>query len=66
MHKKCTMRPVHLACAPCMQKVRAQLSFPASEMGNAPTVSPNPSRNSPINTSLPHSEFLVQNWSSSR
>jgi len=49
-----------------MQKVRAQLSFPASEMGNAPTVSPNPSRNSPINTSLPHSEFLVQNWSSSR
>jgi len=43
---KCIMRLVHLLCAPCIQKVRAQLSFPASEMGKARTFSANPGRNS--------------------
>jgi len=44
--KNCTMHPVHLQSAPCMQKVGAQLSFSASEMGKARTFSPYPGRNS--------------------
>jgi hypothetical protein len=44
--KNFTMPPVHLICAPCMQKVGAHLSFPASEMGKAYTFSSNPGRNS--------------------
>jgi len=40
------LRSMHLLCTPCMQKVGAQLSFPASEMGKACTFSPNPGRNS--------------------
>jgi len=31
-------------CALCMQKVGAQLSFPASEMGKARTFSPKPGK----------------------
>ena len=43
----CTlMCPVHLSCAPCMQKVRAQLCFPAFVLGKARTFSTNSGRNS--------------------
>jgi len=45
--KGCTlMRPVQFLWVPCMQKVGAQLSFPASVLGKAHTFSPNPDRNS--------------------
>ncbi|AES60384.1 hypothetical protein MTR_1g044770 [Medicago truncatula] len=40
------MCPEILQCAPCMQKIGAQLSLPASELGKACTFSPNPGRNS--------------------
>jgi len=44
--KGCTlMRPMDFLCAPCMQKVGAQLSFPASVLGKARTFSPNLDRN---------------------
>jgi len=40
------MRLGNFICAPCMQKVVAQLSFPASELGKVRTFIPNPGRNS--------------------
>jgi len=40
------MRPMHQSCSPCVQKVGAQLSFLASEMGKTHTFSLNPNRNS--------------------
>ena len=44
----CTcMRPVYFPCAPCMQKCRAQTSFPAFNLGKAPTFNSNLDRNSP-------------------
>jgi len=60
--KNCTMHPVHLQSAPCMQKVGAQLSFSASEMGKARTFSPYPGRNSkykyqPSSFRISHSEL---------
>jgi len=58
--------PMHLLCAPCMQKVGAQLSFPTSVLGKAHIFTPNQVETLTINTNLPHSEFIVQNCGSSR
>jgi hypothetical protein len=49
-----------------MQKVGAQLSFHASEMGKPALLAKTQVETLTINTKFPHLEFLVQNWSSSR
>jgi len=49
-----------------MQKVGAQLSFPAFVLGKAALLAQTQVETLIINTTLPYSEFLVQSCSNSR